>query len=114
MPIAPTFSVANQNSNSPKLPTAARLVPQKRTMNSRTHIHEDVAGNQETMMAAAPIASTAMPTHSSTQNIQPAVNPAHGPIARSACTEKVPEAGLAADSSPSIRITSITSRPETA
>ncbi len=39
------------------------------------------------------------------------VNPAQGPIARSACAEKEPEVGLAADISPSIRITSTTSVP---
>lgn len=39
-----------------------------------------------------PIASAATPTHSSVENIQPAVKPAQGPIARSACTENDPEA----------------------
>lgn len=39
------------------------------------------------------------------------VKPAHGPIARSACAEKEPDDGYAADISPSIRITS---RPLTA
>ena len=53
-------------------------------------------------------------THSSAQNIQPAVKPAQEPMARSACTEKEPEAGFAADISPSIRMTSMTSAPETA
>lgn len=38
-------------------------------------------------------------------------NPAHGPSARSACAENEPEVGLAADISPSIRITSTTSVP---
>lgn len=109
--IAAIFSAANQNSNSPKLLTAARLVPQKIAMKTATHIQESVPGNQWTMIPAAPIASAAMPTHSSVQNIQPTVNPAHGPIERSACTENEPEAGLAADISPSIRITSITSSP---
>lgn len=41
------------------------------------------------------------------------VNPAQGPIARSAWTEKEPDAGFAADISPSMRITSMTSSPET-
>ncbi len=35
-------------------------------------------------------------------------------MARSACEEKDPEEGYAADISPSIRITSMTSRPERA
>lgn len=89
-------------------------MPQNAAMNSRTHIQDEVCGNQPVMMDAAPIASAATPTHSSVQNIQPAVKPAQGPIARSACTENDPEAGLAADISPSMRITSMTSTPESA
>lgn len=42
------------------------------------------------------------------------VNPAQGPRARSACAENDPEVGLAADISPSIRITSTTSVPTSA
>ena len=49
------------------------------------------------------------PRTAGTRTSSPTVNPAQGPIARSACTEKEPEAGFAADISPSIRITSMTS-----
>ncbi|MFK4689909.1 hypothetical protein RKD22_002844 [Streptomyces pristinaespiralis] len=112
--IAPTLSAANQNSNSPKFFTAARFVPQNTSMNSATQAHSGVPGNQPVMMPAAPMASRPTATHSRNQNAQPAVKPAHGPMARSACTEKEPEAGLAADISPSMRITSMTSSPERA
>lgn len=112
--MAPILSAENQNSNSPKFATAPRLEPQNTAMKISTHIHEGVPGSQPVTMCAAPMASMATPTHSRIQNIQPAVKPAHGPIARSACTEKEPEAGFAADISPSIRITNITSSPDTA
>src|SRR5690606_41014110 len=112
--IAPTFSAANQNSNSPKFFTAARLVPQNTTMNSATQAHSGVPGSQPVTILAAPMPSRPTAVHSSTQNDQPAVNPAQGPSARSACAEKEPDDGWAADISPSIRITSITSRPERA
>lgn len=112
--MATTFSVANQNSNSPKFFTAARLVPQKITMKRATQAHSGVPGSQPDMISAAPIPSRPTATQSRNQNAQPEVNPAHGPIARSAWTENEPEAGLAADISPSIRMTSITSRPEAA
>ncbi len=110
--IAPTLRAANQNSNSPKFFTAARFVPQNTTMNSATHAHSGVPGSQPCTICAAPMPSRPTAVHSSTQNAQPAVNPAHGPIARSACAEKEPDDGYAADISPSIRITSITRRPE--
>lgn len=112
--IATTLSAANQNSNSPNFVTEARFVPRNTTMNSATHAHSGVPGSQPVTIFAAPIPSRSTATQSSTQNAQPAVNPAHGPMARSACTEKEPDAGLAADISPSIRITSMTSSPEQA
>ena len=65
-------------------------------------------------MPAAPMPSRPTATQSRNQNDQPAVNPAHGPMPRSACTENEPEAGYAAAISPSMRITSITSAPEIA
>ncbi|CAM5388422.1 hypothetical protein SGLAM104S_06169 [Streptomyces glaucescens] len=91
--IASTFSAANQNSNSPKFFTAARFAPQKTTMNSATHAHSGVPGSQPLTIFAAPMPSRPTAVHSSTQNDQPAVNPAHGPIARSACAEKEPDDG---------------------
>lgn len=113
-PIAPTFSAANQNSNSPKFFTAARFATQKTTMNRATQAHSGVPGSQPVTIFAAPIPSSPTAVQSSTQKDHPAVKPAHGPIARSACAENEPEDGYAADISPSIRITSMTSRPETA
>lgn len=112
--IAPTFSAANQNSNSPKFFTAARFVPQKTTMNSATHAHSGVPGSQPLTIFAAPMPSRPTAVQSSTQKDQPAVNPAQGPIARSACAENDPDDGYAADISPSIRITSITRTPDRA
>lgn len=110
--IATTLSAANQNSNSPKFFTAARFVPRKTSMNRATQAHSGVPGSQPVTIFAAPMPSRPTATQSSTQNDHPAVKPAHGPIARSACTENDPDAGLAADISPSIRITNMTSRPE--
>lgn len=107
-----TLRAANQNSNSPKFLTAARFVPRKITMNRATQTHSGVPGSQPVTICAAPMPSSPTATQSSTQNDHPAVNPAQGPIARSAWTEKEPEAGLAADISPSIRITNMTSSPE--
>lgn len=112
--IAATLSAANQNSNSPNFVTEARFVPRNTTMNSATQAHSGVPGSQPVTILAAPMPSRPTATQSSTQKAQPAVNPAHGPMARSAWTENEPEAGLAADISPSMRITSMTSRPETA
>lgn len=57
------------------------------------------------------MASTASTTTQKNQYSQPIENPAQRPSARSACAEKEPEVGLAADISPSIRITSTTSVP---
>ncbi|CAM5735182.1 hypothetical protein SHIRM173S_12979 [Streptomyces hirsutus] len=110
--IAPTLSAANQNSNSPNLFTAARFVAQNITMNSATHAHSGVPGSQPVTIFAAPMPSRPTAVHSSTQNAQPEAKPAQGPIARSACAENEPDDGYAADISPSIRITSMTSRPE--
>lgn len=110
--IAPAFRAANQNSNSPKFLTAARFDPQKTTMNRATHAHSGVPGSQPVTIFAAPMPSRPTAVHGRTQNAQPAVNPAQGPMARSACEEKEPEDGWAADISPGIRITSITRRPE--
>lgn len=112
--IAPTLSVANQNSNSPKFFTAARFVPVNSSMNSATSAHSGTPGSHPCTMPAAPIPSSPTATQSRNQNAQPAVKPAQGPMARSECTEKEPEAGYAADISPSMRITSITSAPEIA
>lgn len=111
-PIAPTFRAANQNSNSPKFFTAARFVTQKTTMNRATQAHSGVPGSQPVTIFAAPMPSRPTAVHSRIQKDQPAVKPAQGPNARSACAEKEPEEGYAADISPSIRITSITRRPE--
>ncbi|GAA3234369.1 hypothetical protein GCM10020256_51320 [Streptomyces thermocoprophilus] len=83
-------------------------------MNSATHAHSGVPGSHPVTIFAAPMPSSPTAVHSSTQNDQPAVNPAHGPIAHSACAENEPDDGYAADISPSIRITSITSSPERA
>ncbi|MDH6551268.1 hypothetical protein M2162_005365 [Streptomyces sp. SAI-041] len=110
--IAPTFRAANQNSNSPKFFTAVRFVPQKTSMNRATQAHSGVPGSHPVTIFAAPMPSRPTAVHSSTQNDHPAVKPAQGPIARSACAEKEPEEGCAADISPSIRITSITRSPE--
>lgn len=57
------------------------------------------------------MASTASTTTSRNQYSQPTLNPAQRPSARSACTENAPDAGIAADISPSIRMTSIASVP---
>ncbi len=65
-------------------------------------------------MAAPAVASTASTTTQKNQYSQPMVKPAQGPRARSACAEKEPEVGFAADISPSMRITSTTSVPTSA
>ena len=109
--IAPTLRVANQNSNSPKFFTAARLATVKTTMKISTQPHWGTAGTQPLAICAAPVASTASTTTSRNQYSQPDVKPAQRPSARSACTENEPEAGIAADISPSIRITSIARAP---
>ncbi len=50
--------------------------------------------------------------HDEQEPVQPAHREARPPAERrSACTEKAPDAGIAADISPSIRITSIASAP---
>ncbi len=106
-----TLRVANQNSNSPKFFTAARLARVKTTMKISTQPHCGTAGTQPLAICAAPVASTASTTTSRNQYSQPTLKPAQRPSARSACTENAPEAGIAADISPSIRITSIASAP---
>ncbi|CAM5662685.1 hypothetical protein SMICM304S_01378 [Streptomyces microflavus] len=111
--MAMTLRAANQNSNSPKFFTAARFVPRKITMNRATQAHSGVPGSQPLTIWAAPMPSRPTATQSRNQKDQPAVNPAQGPIAGSACTEKEPEAGLAADISPSMRITIMTSSTAT-
>ena len=80
-------------------------------MNSSTQTHWSTAGTQPLAICAAPVASTASTTTSRNQYSQPTLKPAQRPSARSACTENEPEAGIAADISPSIRMTSIASAP---
>lgn len=82
--IAPTFRAANQNSNSPKFFTAARLLTVKTTMKSSTHTHWSTEGTQPFAIFAAPVASTASTTTSRNQYSQPAEKPAQRPSARSA------------------------------
>lgn len=60
------------------------------------------------------VASTASTTTQKNQYSQPIEKPAQRPSARSACAENEPDVGLAADISPSIRITSTTSVPTSA
>jgi hypothetical protein len=77
--IAPTFSAANQNSNSPKFFTAARFATQKTTMNRATQAHSGVPGSQPVTIFAAPMPSRPTAVQSSTQKDQPAVKPGPGP-----------------------------------
>ena len=91
--IAPTLSAANQNSNSPKFRTAVRFAPQNTSMNSATQAHSGVPGSQPVTIFAAPMPSRPTAVHSRIQKDQPAVKPAQGPIARSACAEKDPDEG---------------------
>src|SRR5690606_40357567 len=65
-------------------------------------------------IAAPAVASTARTTTQKNQYSQPMEKPAQGPRARSAWAEKEPDVGLAADISPSMRITSTTSVPTSA
>ncbi len=109
--IAPTLRAANQNSNSPKFFTAARLLTVKTTMKTSTQTHWSTEGTQPCAIFAAPVASTASTTTSRNQYSQPAEKPAQRPSARSAYTENEPEAGIAADISPSARMTSMASAP---
>ncbi len=109
--IAPTFSVANQNSNSPKLLTAVRLAAVNTSMKISTQPHCGTAGTHPLAICAAPVASTASTTTSRNQYSQPTLKPAQRPSARSACTEKAPDAGIAEDISPSIRMISMASAP---
>src|ERR1044072_3164589 len=78
--IAPTFSAANQNSNSPKFFTAARFVARNTSMNSATQPHSGVSGSQPAPIFAAPMPSRPTAVHSSTQNDQPAVNHDQRPL----------------------------------
>ncbi len=109
--IAATFRAANQNSNSPKFLTAARLRAGE-DHHEQQHPHPgSVTGNQAVHDVRGADAPRRPPPHTAAPvNIQPTVKPAQEPIERSACTENEPEAGLAAAISPSIRITSMTRR----
>src|SRR5215208_6802961 len=80
-------------------------------MTIRAQPHWGTAGIQPSRILAPAVASTASTTTQKNQYSQPMENPAQRPSARSACAEKEPEVGLAADISPSIRITSTTSVP---
>ena len=75
-----TLMMANQNSNSPKPPTAAKLTTAKKTTAIRAGIHGSMP-NQLEIMAAAPVISAPMTMTSMNQQIQPKVNRAHGPKA---------------------------------
>lgn len=70
-----------------------------------------MAGIQPDAILAAPVASTASTTPTAAQYVQPTVNPAHGPIAFSACTENAPPLGCSAAISPSMRRTSSARTP---
>src|SRR6478735_4135950 len=108
-----TLRMANQNSNSPKFRTPARLMPVKTTMKSSVSAQTGTTGQTENSSPAAPRASAAMTTTSCSHHSHPMVAPAVRPRARSAYTEKAPLAGLAAAISPSAHITRMISVPAT-
>ena len=82
--MAATFRMANQNSNSPKFRTPARLIAVKATMNTKASAHTGMTGQTENSSPAAPSASAAMTTTSCSHQSQPTVDPAVLPMAFSA------------------------------
>ncbi len=110
-PIATTLMPANQNSNSPYEPTETRFVAVSTSMTISAQPHCGTAGIQLSRMTAPAVASMARTTTQKNQYSQPIEKPAQRPSARSACAENEPEVGLAADISPSIRMTRTTMAP---
>ena len=108
-----TLRIANQNSNSPKFRTPARLMAVNATMNSSASAHTGTTGQTEKSSPAAPRASAAITTTSCSHHNQPIVAPAVRPSARCAYTEKAPLFGFAAAISPRAHITRMISVPAT-
>ena len=82
--IAATLRMANQNSNSPKLLTPARLMAVNTTMKIRARAQTGITGHTVNSRPAAPRASAAMTTTSCSHHSQPTVAPAVWPMAFSA------------------------------
>ncbi len=111
--ITAIFTAANQNSNSPKLATRARLTAAKNTIAINAGIQGSTP-NQRPMNAAAPVISAPITMMSVNQYSQPIAKPAVRPNAISAYVENDPDDGDAAAISPSMRMTRTTSRPASA
>ena len=105
-----TLMKANQNSNSPKPRTLARLTMAKNTTHTRPGIQPGMP-HQAPMIAPAPVISAPSTMISMNQYNQPMMKPADRPNAISAYVEKAPEAGRAAAISPSMVITRTTMMP---
>ncbi len=82
--IAATLRMANQNSNSPKFFTPARLMAVNTTMKTSARAQTGMTGQTENSSPAAPRASAAMTTTSCSHQSQPTVAPAVLPMAFSA------------------------------
>ena len=79
--MAATLRMANQNSNSPKFFTPARLMAVNTTMKIRDRAQTGITGHTVNSRAAAPRASAAMTTTSCSHQSQPTVAPAVLPMA---------------------------------
>ncbi len=75
-----TFSAANQNSNSPKLATLARLTTAKKVTNTSATTHWGTPGSHDCTIAEAPVISTPSTMISMNQYSHPMLNPAQRPI----------------------------------
>ena len=71
--MAVTLRMANQNSNSPKFFTPARLMAVNRTMKTRDSAQTGITGQTENRSPAAPSASAAITTTSCSHQSQPTV-----------------------------------------
>ncbi len=78
--ITATLIAANQNSNSPKLATFARLTTAKKTTKTRAIVHCGTSGNHPVTMAEAPVISAPSTMISKHQYSQPMTNPAQSPM----------------------------------
>ena len=78
--MAATLRAANQNSNSPKLLTFARLTTAKKVTNTSAITHWGTPGSQSLTIAEAPVISAPSTMISMNQYSQPMTKPAHSPI----------------------------------
>ena len=108
--IATTLMPANQNSNSPKDFTDARLTPVSSVISASAMTHSG-RSIQRWRISAPATASMASTIDQKYQYSQPVLNPAQPPSARRAYSANEPTCGLATAISPSIRMTSTIRKP---